>query len=133
MNRVKDLKRYSKHFVENFNKYLNPGFQISVDVYPVNEQGAVLEFKINKNKNKRITLHDSSQKIGLALAKVKQNLIGGDLSNVNFGGTNLVLENDRIIVIKGDNDQNSWSNRAILDDIKRVIEPKKGADSAKSS
>jgi len=123
MIREKELKRYSKNFIANFEKHLKAGISITVNIYPVKAPGAILEFKVNKNNNRRIVIHEISKKLGVALSKVEQSSIGGDLSNINFGGTNLILENERIIIIKGDDDQNSWSNRAIIEDIKRIIDP----------
>jgi hypothetical protein len=36
------------------------------------------------------------------------------------------MSNHRIILIKGDDEQNTWSNKAAIDDVKKIVKPENG-------
>ena len=43
-----------------------------------------------------------------------------------FSGTNVVMEDKRIILIKGGNDESEWNDKAALIDVKRILPPSSG-------
>ena len=45
---------------------------------------------------------DISPTVGRALSNIEQRAFGGNLEGFTFGGTNVILENNRIIFIKDD-------------------------------
>jgi hypothetical protein len=55
------------------------------------------------------------------LASIRQRAFGGSLSGFHFGGTNVVMEDNRIILIKGEDAPDSWSDKAALEDVKRIL------------
>ena len=57
-------------------------------------------------------------------------MIGGNIEGVKFGGTNLYLEGNRILIIKGEDDPSSWSNNAVIEDVQRVVSTSQGGKTA---
>jgi hypothetical protein len=125
MRREKDLKRYGKVLTENLSNYLKDNLKVSYDIYPSTGPGALLVFNIAKDQ-RREKYNSPSKSISEALSTIEQNFIVGDLKNINFGGTNLFMDNNRIILIKGDDEQNTWSNKAAIDDVKKIVKPENG-------
>ncbi len=125
MNKRKELNRYIKMFTNDISQYIKNKASVSVEAYPVEGDGAVFEFVINdKPVAHKVQIHKAEKSLQKALSHVEQNLIDGDLDNVSFSGTNLLLDGNRIIIIKGGNNQDSWSNRAILEDVKKIVSPR---------
>jgi len=55
-----------------------------------------------------------------------QSAITGDLRNVVFGGTNVIMEEDgRIILIKDDK-KDQWSDKAAKKDFDFIVQPLRG-------
>jgi hypothetical protein len=52
--------------------------------------------------------------------------VSGNLEKVKFGGTNLYLEGNRILVIKGENKSSEWSGNAVITDVQRVVSTSQG-------
>ena len=62
----------------------------------------------------------SSASLGRALSQIEQRAFGGNIENFHFGGTNTILEGDRLIFIK-DGSDSEWSDRAAAKDVKAVV------------
>jgi hypothetical protein len=122
MRREKDLKRYGKVLTEHLSNYLKDNLKVSCDIYPSVGPGALLVFNIAKDQ-RRERYNSPSKNVSEALASIDQNFISGDLKNVNFGGTNVFMDKSRIILIKGDDEQNTWSNKAAIEDVKKIVTP----------
>jgi hypothetical protein len=125
MRREKDLKRYGKVVSEHLSKYLKDRFKVSYDIYPSNGLGALLVFNISTSQMKD-SYKSPSKNVSESLASIEQNFIEGDLKNINFGGTNLFMDNHRVIIIKGDDAQNTWSKKAAIEDVKKIVKPEIG-------
>jgi hypothetical protein len=54
-------------------------------------------------------------------------MINGAPENIKFGGTNLYMETNRIVVIKGDDTNEEWSGATIEKDVSRVVTSSQGA------
>ncbi len=124
MNNNKKLRKYTTSFINVLSPYLKKGFQISATIHPATEEGAIIEFEIKKGKQKKITILKTVQKINNTLKNIDQKFIGGDIENLSFGGTNLYMEGQRILIIKGDDDHSYWSNKAVIEDVDRIMQHK---------
>lgn len=122
MRREKDLKRYGKVMRENLSKHLKDNLTVSYDIYPSEGPGALLVFEISKEARKE-RYKPLSKTVSDAFSSIEQNFFSGDIKNMNFSGTNLFMAQGRIILIKGNDDQVAWSNRAALDDVMRIVTP----------
>jgi len=81
------------------------------DVHPANVGGTILEFEIGLDIENDDIYHEPSSTIGQALSKIKQNAFGGNLEGFMFGGTNVILQEQQIILIKDDS-ASVWSDSA---------------------
>jgi len=121
------LKKYSELFNRNIEKFLSPGISIQTVIYPVVQDGAVFEFLLNKNGVSGERLERPRKSVGAVLSEIPQRMIGGNLDGVRFSGTNLYLEGNRILVIKGEDDKDSWSGNAVIQDVERVVSTSMGS------
>jgi hypothetical protein len=63
------------------------------------------------------------QTINKALTNIQQRMFGGNLDGIKFGGTNISMEPNRIILIKGEDENPEWSDQAAQNDVKRILAP----------
>ncbi len=124
MNNQKLLKRYASRFIERLKPSIRSGYEIAVKIYPANSLGAILEFEINETNKSSLHVQQTVDSVNAALKGIEQRIIGGNIDLVKFSGTNVYLEGNRILLIKGEDDQKSWSNAAVEDDIQRILSPK---------
>jgi hypothetical protein len=130
MKRSTRLKKYVELFKRNINQFLAPDVDIKTTIYPVEAEGAVFEFVFNRSNDSTETVEKIRPTVGSVLSKIPQRLVTGNIEGIKFGGTNLYLEGDRILVIKGEDDQESWSGTAIIEDVKRVVSSSQGGKTA---
>lgn len=128
MNNQKKLKKYTRSLVSSLSKYIKKGMSLSATIHPTNGEGAIIELLIEESNNSEIKLLDSVPRINDTLEKVDQRLIGGNIQEVTFRGTNLYMDGNRILIIKGEDVHHEWSNAAVSEDIKRIVSPKGGSD-----
>jgi hypothetical protein len=118
-------------FINNFRRriavYLKPGVGLSCVVHPAIAGGAILEFRVGTAIENDDIHQTPVATLGRALSGIEQNAFGGNLEGFNFGGTNLIMESDKIILIKDDS-PSEWSDEAAERDVQRVAPSKaKGA------
>lgn len=130
MKKSSRLKKYTELFKKNINRYLAPGIEIKTTIYPVEANGAVFEFFFNKNNDTTETTDKIRPTIGKVLSDIPQRMVGGNIENVKFGGTNLYLEGNRILIIKGEDDPSAWSGNAVMEDVQRVVSTSQGGKTA---
>ena len=66
-----------------------------------------------------------STSLGKALSQVKQGAFGGNVESFHFGGTNTILEGDKLIFVK-DGGAAEWSDRAAEKDVRAVVPSERG-------
>jgi hypothetical protein len=123
MNNLKKLKKYANQFIERLKPSIRDGYTLSVVIHPANSKGAVLEFEITDKKSV-VSLAPSTKKLNDTLQNIEQKFITGNIQSVTFGGTNVYMDGNRIILIKGDDEHESWNNSAVESDIERVLSPR---------
>ena len=128
MKRTGRLKKYVELFKRHIRQYLAPDICVHATIYPVEAEGAVFEFILEKGGKEREQIRPLSATVGKVLESIPQNLVGGNLENVRFGGTNLYLEGNRILVIKGEDEDSTWSGSVIEEDVQRVVGTAIGSD-----
>ncbi len=115
------IQSYINRFRKELASKLHPDIGVEVVVHPVKEEGAIFELVLGHNKSNNDHFEKSNNKIGQALKKINQNFIEGDLTNVHFGGTNIMAEKDRIIIIKGGDSKGEWEGSSASSDVSRLI------------
>jgi len=121
MKRGGRLKKYAELFRRYLRQYLAAGVKIQTTIYPVDAEGAVFEFLLVQGPEEKEEVRESYATVGRVLSSIPQRIVAGNLDNTHFGGTNLFLEGNRILVIKGEDADSSWSGEAVKDDVKRTV------------
>lgn len=127
MNNHKKLKKYTESFMRSLARYLKKGLNVSATIHPANSGGAIIEFDITEKNRNEIKIIDTVPSINVTLERIDQRMIGGNIQGVTFLGTNVYMDGNRIVIIKGEDDYEHWGNKAVVDDINRIISPKQGA------
>ncbi|OLQ83748.1 hypothetical protein BIT28_27775 [Photobacterium proteolyticum] len=127
MNNQKKLKKYTDSFIKGLLPYLKKGLHISAKIHPANTNGAIIEFEIQEQKRSEIKVLETVPSINTTLERIDQRMIGGNIQGVTFLGTNVYMDGQRIVIIKGEDDFNHWSNSAVTEDINRIVSPKGGS------
>ena len=126
MKKITRLKKYVELFKRNISQFVPSGIDIKARIYPVEGEGAVFEFLFNKDGDTEEIIEKVRPTVGRVLSEIPQKMVGGNIEGVKFGGTNLYLEGNRILIIKGEDDPSSWSGNAVIDDVKRVVSTSQG-------
>lgn len=121
----KIIQEYINNFRRRIARFLKPGIGLACHVYPAESGGAILEIAIGPGLENDDIYKENSQTLGEALSKIKQRAFGGDLEGFVFGGTNVILEDNRIILIKDDS-RSEWTDQAAQDDLGRVLPKSQG-------
>lgn len=124
MNKKELLKKYAIKFASELKPKLRGDIQADLMIYPANGNGAVVEVKLisggyGYRKRKDVSFAADSPTVNSVLKKIPQHFVGGNIDGVEFAGTNISLEANRILLIKGD-DQH-WSESDAVADLSRVI------------
>jgi hypothetical protein len=100
---------------------LKPGIGISSKIFPVKSEGAILEFSLGSGAKNDDEYMPSEETVNVILKKIEQNLVGGNIDAIKFGGTNISMERDRILLIKGEDAPSEWSDEGARKDVKRIL------------
>lgn len=121
-------RKIIQHYINSFRIYisldLRPGVGLSCNIYPVRGPGAILEFSLGEGTPNSETYLSDFTSVNEALKAIKQTSIGGQLDGLNFGGTNILMEENRIILIKGDDEVGTWDSEAARHDVIRAVSSK---------
>lgn|SRR5690554_4160221 len=127
MKKTTRLQKYVELFRRNIERYLASNVSIKATIYPVESEGAVFEFIFNTNNDKTEKIESISPTVGSVLGKVPQRMIAGNnLEAVSFGGTNIYMEGNRLLLIKGEDEPKNWSGTAVQNDVLRVVSTSQG-------
>lgn len=116
----KKYQSYINNFRRRLGQYLKPGIGLFCNIYPSDDGGAILEFVIGPNIENDDIYKESSKSLGAALSNIEQKAFGGNLEAFSFGGTNTILENNRIIYIK-ESSSSEWSDSAAQRDVAALV------------
>ena len=119
------IQTYINNFRRLFSPYLKPGIGMRCIIYPAEQKGAILEFYLGPNEENNDIYLKTESSVNDALGKIKQKAFGGNLESFNFGGTNIIMEPNRIILIIGEDNSSEWSERKTKDDIGKIVNPHK--------
>lgn len=128
MKDIKTIQSYINNFRRHLSPYLKPNMGLSCKAYPAESSGAILEFMIGPGIANDDEFMQLEPTVNDVLSKIPQRAFGGNLGGFLFGGTNVITEDNRIILIKGGNDAEEWSDEGAQSDVKRVLPPSKGGE-----
>jgi len=122
MNNQKLIQQYINNFRRHLAPYLRPSIGLTCKVLPAEESGAILEFSIGAGISNTDEFRPTSRTVSDALAGISQRAFGGNLAGFRFGGTNVVMEDNRIVLIKGEDGEALWSDEGAKHDVARILE-----------
>ncbi len=123
MQDTKIIQSYINNFRRHLSPYLKPGVGLACKVIPVEAEGAILEFSLGpdfKNEDKYLSPEDT---VNAALKNIQQRMFGGNLDALRFAGTNISMEPNRIILIKGEDKFSEWDDNGARNDVSRIVAP----------
>lgn len=126
MNKPSTIQQYINNFRRHLAPYLRPGIGLACNILPAEAAGAILQFTIGPNIANGDVFHPASKTVNEALSKLSQRAFGGNLDGFRFGGTNVIMEENRIIFIKGEDNEEQWNDQAAAEDVKRLLPPEQG-------
>lgn len=112
------IQNYINNFRRRFSPYLkkNIGFKTVVIPY---DQGVILSFELGMNAQNKDEYKGECKNISEALGKLKLKSFEEN-SNVVFKGTNIVMENNVIALIK-DFAPNEWTDIQAMNDVSKIL------------
>jgi hypothetical protein len=119
------IQYYINSFRNKFSNYLKPGVGVKCKVYPVRGEGAALEFYVGKNEINKDDYRGTYDTLNDVIKDIDQSAFGGNIDAFNFTGTNYVLEDNRIILIKGSDSKKLWNQNSAKRDIKKIVNKSK--------
>ena len=122
MTNQSQIQAYIDNFRRRIASSLRPSIGLHCNIYPASSGGAVLVFRVGPNVENDDVYQPSYPSLGNALSQIEQRAFGGNLEGFTFGGTNVILEQDRIIFIKDDS-LAEWSDSAAEKDVQSVLIP----------
>ncbi len=128
MKNNQTIQQYINNFRRHLAPHMKPGVGLACTVFPATSEGAILEFKIGPEIVNTDEFRPESKTVNEALANIPQRAFGGNLSGFRFAGTNVVMEDNRIVLIKGEDDPNQWNDSAAGADVKRILPPAIGGE-----
>lgn len=90
-------------------------------IHPVEGPGAVITISLGEGESNTDEFVSSSPTVNSALQTIEQHAIDGDLSATSFRGTNIIMEQNRIILIKGEDDPKQWSDVGSSSDVNIIL------------
>ena len=123
MQDKKTIQSYINNFRRHLSPYLKPGIGLASKVFPAKSEGAILEFSLGPDVKNDDQYMPTEETVNAALRKIEQRMFGGNLDALKFGGTNISMEPNRIILIKGEDTLSQWSDKGAKIDVKRIMTP----------
>jgi hypothetical protein len=121
---VETIQSYVNNFRRHLSPILRPDIGATITAYPSLAPGAVLVVLFAKDTPSRDTIEPPFPSVGEILKVVPQRMIAApSFSGIRFGGTNISMEPNRIVLIKGEDDDNEWDDRAAARDVQRFANP----------
>jgi hypothetical protein len=116
------LQQYVNNFRRHFAPHLRPSIGLACEVFPVWGPGALLEFSMGPEIANEDHFRDPMPSINLALTHIRQRAFGGNLAGFRFEGTNIVAEDNRVILLKGSDSLHEWSDKAAFEDVTKIVQ-----------
>lgn len=122
MEDKKIIQEYINNFRRHLAPHLKPGIGLSCKIFPAQTEGAVLEFTIGPSISNDDFFEAPKNSVNAILEAVPQRMIGGNIGAIKFAGTNVSMEPNRIVLIKGEDDLGLWNDQGAKNDVERIIE-----------
>jgi hypothetical protein len=116
------IQSYINNFRRHIVAFLRPGIGLACKVHPAKKEGAVLEFLIGPDVQNDDEYFPVEETVSAILRHVPQRMVGGNLDGIKFGGTNISMEPNRIVLIKGEDSDGLWNDDGAKHDVERIVQ-----------
>lgn len=123
MNDKRVIQSYINNFRRHFSNYLKPGIGFACKVIPVKGEGAILEFSLGPDAKNEDQYLSTEETVNTALGKIEQRMFAGNIGGIRFRGTNISMEPNRLILIKGEDTSSEWNDNGAKNDVSRIVTP----------
>ena len=121
MEDKKTIQEYVNNFRRHLVQHLKPGIGLSCKIFPAKAEGAVFEFALAPIISNEDLFEDSKNTVNSILEDIPQSMFGGNIAALKFGGTNISMEPNRIVLIKGEDDPELWNDQGAKNDVEKII------------
>jgi hypothetical protein len=115
------IQNYINNFRRNISKYLKKNIGLKLTVYQYNK-GVVLSIEFAINGQNKDEFRSESPNIVEAFKRSNIKSFGEISSNMEFGGTNLLMEANRIFIVK-DLNNSEWTDVQANNDVEKILTP----------
>jgi hypothetical protein len=126
MKNLTILQSYINDLRRHISPHLKQGIGLTSVTTPAYGQGAVFEIKLGRDRKNDDFFNTAKPTVNDILKDIPQRLVSKDLNSVTFRGTNISMEPDRLILIKGDDDPDLFSDQGAKHDVDRIVAVFKG-------
>ena len=119
------IQKYLNNLRRLLSPYLQPNIAFQIRVYPFNE-GAIIVITFGYNMANQDSFIMDSASFVEARNKVNLLELNGFGEGVHFGGTNIFMNANRIVLIKDFTD-NEWTEQKAQEDVLKFLTPNKMA------
>lgn len=111
-------KKYAEYIAKALKPHLQKKIGFEFNVYP-SPEGGVFELNLGEGLGGNVVLKKPSSSLNEILKHVPQKLVSGNLDGVKLLGTNISMEGNRIIFIKGEGSE--WDEKDASGNVTRVL------------
>ncbi|WP_395075858.1 hypothetical protein [Flavobacterium sp.] len=119
------IQLYLNNFRRLISPYLRKDINFKSIIYPANN-GAIIELKFQITAPIKDEFRKNEESVTDSLKRINQHAFGGNLAGFIFSGTNIVMVEGRIIIIK-DKEDIQWTEEQVKKDVEKIINPQKNA------
>ena len=115
------IQAYVNNFRRNFTSLLKPDIGLRTTIYPAGDGGIIkIQFAENKNNVDEMKSATINLKTALEKANIHIEDKSGKKISPNFIGTNILLDNGIIYIIKDSKDE-EWTEQKAESDIQKIV------------
>ncbi|MDF9796127.1 hypothetical protein OKW21_001390 [Catalinimonas alkaloidigena] len=120
-----NIQHYINNFRRSISRFLKPNVGIRTIVYEY-DKGVLLSFEFGINLQNKDEFRAKSSNIAQALKKAQITIFGENPVNIIFHGTNLVMDNNQVALVKDFTDK-EWTEKQAFEDVNKILNPQKTA------
>ena len=115
------IQRYINDFRRHFSGFVKEGMGVACRAFPSEGPGALLEFTVGPGIASVDQILPPRKSVNISLQEIAQHAFGGNLAGVVFSGTNLISEGNRIILLKGEDSTEAWTDADAKANVERIL------------
>jgi hypothetical protein len=116
------IQNYINNFRRKISPYLKANIGLKTIVYPY-DKGIFMSFEFGLNNQNKEEFRGECRNIAEVFQRAKVTSFGGSNSKATFNGTNFIMFENIVNIIK-DFDEDEWTDDQASKDVQRILNPK---------